>query len=76
MVGWRFLNTAMESTKTDARYTIGDGEGLKVRAFRESIIPDTRHAVGDGDRGKARAAIESLITNACHAICFTIVSDR
>ena len=40
---------------SNARHTIGDGDGGKARAIRERMISNARHAVADGDGGKAKA---------------------
>ena len=58
----------LESTLSNARYTIGDGDGGEGGATTESLISNARYAIGDGDRGEGRATTESITSNARYAV--------
>ena len=47
----------IERFTSNARHTIGDGDGGKARAIKERIISNARHTIGDGDGGEARAIL-------------------
>jgi len=59
---------SIERTTSNARHTIGDGDGGKARAIRERISSNARHTVGDGDGGEAGATIERIFSNARHTV--------
>jgi len=40
---------------SNARHTVGDGDGGKARAISERTTSNARHATAYGDGGKARA---------------------
>ena len=68
LVIYTCLDTIIERTTSNARHTIGDGDGGKAGAILERIISNARHTIGDGDRGKARAITERTTSNARHAV--------
>ena len=47
MVVKAYLNTINERIISNARHTIGDGDGGKARAIKERTISNARHTVGD-----------------------------
>ena len=66
MVVKAYLNTILERIISNARHTIGNGDGGQARAFIESLTSNGRHAVADGDGGQARAIKERIISNGCY----------
>ena len=68
LVIYTCLDTIIERTTSNARHTIGDGDGGKARATIERTTSNARHTIGDGDGGKARAQPERTTCNARHTI--------
>ena len=54
----------IESRTSNARHTLGDGDGGEAAATFESIVSNARHAFGYGDGGEAAAILESIWANA------------
>ena len=75
LVIYTCLDTIIERTTSNARHTIGDGDGGKAKATRERTISNARHTIGDGDGGKARAILERTTSNARHGILNTLISN-
>ena len=58
----------IESPVSNARHTLGDGDGGQAAATIESSVSNVRHALGDGDGGEATAIQESITFNCCYCI--------
>ena len=57
-----------ESSLSNARYALGDGDGGEGGATRESIISNARYAIRDSNGGEGGAPRESIISNARDAV--------
>ena len=56
-----------ESSVSNERHALGEGDGGEAAAIIESLVSNARHALGEGDGGEAAATIESTPSNARHA---------
>ena len=58
----------IESLTSNARYAVGDSDGLEGGAIFERRTSNARYAVADSNRGEGVAIFESIISNARYAV--------